>query len=109
MTTKEISVPSNNKSLEDVLQECSVDLKKWDVDHYTIEENSKGYNFKVYFKLRNPYEANKEELKKELAEYSKKVITPKHKNKQNGLLLEFAPFDLHWGKLAWAEESGHCS
>lgn len=107
MTTKEISVPSNNKSLEDVLQECSVDLKKWDVDHYTIEENSKGYNFKVYFKLRNPYEANKEELKKELAEYSKKVITPKHKNKQNGLLLEFAPFDLHWGKLAWAEESGH--
>jgi hypothetical protein len=107
MTTKEISIPSNNKSLEDVLKECSVDLKKWDVDHYTIEENSKGYNFKVYFKLRNPYEANKEELKKELAEYSKKVITPKHKNKQNGLLLEFAPFDLHWGKLAWAEESGH--
>jgi len=107
MTTKEISIPSNNKSLEDVLKECSVDLKKWDVDHYTIEENSKGYNFKVYFKLRNPYEANKEELKKELAEYSKKIITPKHKNKQNGLLLEFAPFDLHWGKLAWAEESGH--
>jgi hypothetical protein len=107
MTTKEVNIPSNNKSLEDVLKECSVDLKKWDVDHYTIEENSKGYNFKVYFKLRNPYEANKEELKKELAEYSKKIITPKHKNKQNGLLLEFAPFDLHWGKLAWAEESGH--
>jgi hypothetical protein len=107
MTTKEVSIPSNNKSLEDVLKECSVDLKKWDVDHYTIEENSKGYNFKVYFKLRNPYEANKEELKKELAEYSKKVITPKHKIKQNGLLLEFAPFDLHWGKLAWAEESGN--
>lgn len=107
MTTKEVSIPSNNKSLEQVLKDCSVDLKKWDVDHYTVEENSKGYNFKVYFKLKSPYELSKEDLKKELLEYTGKVITPKHKNKEKGLLLEFAPFDLHWGKLAWAEESGH--
>lgn len=105
--TKEIKVDhETNKSLEDVLKECSVDLKKWDVDHYTIEENSKGYNFKVYLKIRNYYEANKEELKKELASYSGKPVVPKYKSKPNGMLLEFAPFDLHWGKLSWAEESG---
>jgi hypothetical protein len=107
MTTKEVSIPSNNKSLEQVLKECSVDLNKWDVDHYTIEENSKGYNFKVYFKLKNIYQSSKDELKKELLEYTKKQTVSKYKNKENGLLLEFAPFDLHWGKLAWAEESGH--
>ena len=105
--TKEIKVDhENQKSLEDVLKECSVDLKKWDVDHYSIEENSKGYNFKVYLKIRNHYEANKQELKKELASYAGKPTVPKYKNKQNGMLLEFAPFDLHWGKLSWAEESG---
>jgi len=107
-TKKEITAEyKKNKSLEDVLKECKVDLDKWSVDHYSIEENSKGYNFKVFLKIRNDSEPNKEALKKELSSYVGKSVNVKYKHKQNGMLLEFAPFDLHWGKLAWAEESGH--
>jgi hypothetical protein len=94
------------KSLESTLESCHVDLNKWDIDHYTIEENSKGYNFKVYLKKKNPSLHNIEDLARELASYGSSQYEPKYKNRENGLLLEFAPFDLHWGKLAWAEETG---
>jgi hypothetical protein len=101
-----LSYASENKSLEDALKDCKVDLNVWDVDHYTIEENSKGYNFKIYLKKKFPSFCL-EELKKELKQYSSSPASVKYKTKQNGLLLEFAPFDLHWGKLAWEEETGH--
>jgi hypothetical protein len=100
-----LSCPADNKSLEDALRECQVDLNYWDVDHYTIEENSKGYNFKIYLKKKNN-SYSIDELKKELKQYCAATAAIKYKNKPNGLLLEFAPFDLHWGKLAWEEETG---
>jgi hypothetical protein len=101
-------VSANEKSLESTIKTCNVDLKKWSVDHYTIEENSRGYNFKLYLKKKGHLEQDSEQLKKELKEICSGVKrTPvKYKAKQGGLLLEFAPFDLHWGKLAWAEETG---
>jgi hypothetical protein len=44
-----ISLPcTEGKSLEQTLKACGVDESKWSVDHYTIEENTRGYNFKVY-------------------------------------------------------------
>jgi hypothetical protein len=103
-----ISLPCSGKSLEQTLKSCGVDESKWLVDHYTIEENTRGYNFKVYLKKKEYLGQSLQELKKELSEYctTKNTFTLKHKIKQSGLLLEFAPFDLHWGKLAWAEETG---
>jgi hypothetical protein len=98
-----ISLPCSGKSLEQTLKSCGVDESKWLVDHYTIEENTRGYNFKVYLKKKEYLGQSLQELKKELSEYctTKNTFTLKHKIKQSGLLLEFAPFDLHWGKLAW--------
>jgi len=102
-----ISLPcSGGKSLEQTLKACGVDESKWNVDHYTIEENTRGYNFKVYLKKKETLGQSINELKKELASYVQKSFPIKYKNRENGLLLEFAPFDLHWGKLAWAEEAG---
>lgn len=108
----EISKSSSNsasaysKSLEATLKTCNVDQTKWDVDHFTIEENSKGHNFKVYLKRKNEMLSDVSGLAKEIASYSGKNAEIKYKQKENGMLLEFAPFDLHWGKLAWAEEAG---
>jgi hypothetical protein len=102
-----LSIPcSQGKSLEQTLKACGVDESKWSVDHYTIEENTRGYNFKVYLKKKLVLGQDIEDLKKELASYVSKPNPIKYKNRENGMLLEFAPFDLHWGKLAWAEEAG---
>jgi hypothetical protein len=101
-----ISVPSSGKSLDQTLRSCNVDESKWAVDHYTIEENTRGYNFKIYLKKKEFLGQTLPELKKELSQLCSVSPAPKYKTKQNGLLLEFAPFDLHWGKLAWAEETG---
>jgi len=102
-----VSIPcSEGKSLEQTLKACGVDESKWSVDHYTIEENTRGYNFKVYLKKKTILGQDVDDLKKELAGYVSKPSPIKYKNRENGMLLEFAPFDLHWGKLAWAEEAG---
>jgi hypothetical protein len=101
-----INVASESRSLEAVLSECKVDPNKWEVDHYTIEETSKGCNFKIYLRKTNPLKFNLEEIKKELSSLCSSPGTIKHKSKPNGMLLEFAPFDLHWGKLAWEDETG---
>jgi hypothetical protein len=102
-----ISMPcSEGKSLEQTLKACGVDESKWSVDHYTIEENTRGYNFKVYLKKKTVLGQDISELKRELSSYVQKASPIKYKNRENGMLLEFAPFDLHWGKLAWAEEAG---
>ena len=97
---------SSGKSLEQTLKSCGVDESKWIVDHYTIEENTRGYNFKVYLKKKEYLGQSLTDLKKELAQSCQYSASAKYKTRQNGLLLEFAPFDLHWGKLAWAEETG---
>jgi hypothetical protein len=101
---KEVEVPS--KSLEDALKTCKVDLDVWEIDRYAVEENTKGFNYKINFKRKSPLVWNIEDLKKELAEYAKSPVKVQHKFKEENLLMEFAPFDLHWGKLAWDEEAG---
>jgi hypothetical protein len=101
---KEVEV--NSKSLEDALRGCKADLDTWEVERYAVEENTKGYNYKITFKRKSPLLWNIEELKKELAEYAKSPVKVQHKHKEENLLMEFGLFDLHWGKLAWDEESG---
>jgi hypothetical protein len=101
-----ITLPCSGKSLEQTLRSCNVDESKWLVDHYTIEENTRGYNFKVYLKKKSFVGQDISELKRELSSLCSVSGAVKYKTKPNGLLLEFAPFDLHWGKLAWAEETG---
>lgn len=49
---KEIEVSS--KSLEDALKGCKADLDIWEVERYAVEENTKGYNYKITFKRKSP-------------------------------------------------------
>ena len=46
---KEIEV--NSKSLEDALRGCRADLDIWEVERYAVEENTKGYNYKITFNV----------------------------------------------------------
>jgi len=101
---KEVEVPS--KSLEDALIKCKVDTNVWEVDRYAVEENTKGFNYKITLKKKSPLIWDIESLKKELSEYAKSPVKVQHKFKEENILLEFGLFDLHWGKLAWDEESG---
>jgi hypothetical protein len=104
---KVLSVESQNKNLESVLKDCKVNLDIWQVDHFSIEENSRGYAFKIHLKAR-PVNIKDSNTRIQIEKYSSNITlsTPKYKFKENGLLLEFAPFDLHWGKFAWSEETG---
>jgi hypothetical protein len=103
---KEIETQTASKSLDDALRSCQVDLNVWEVDRYAVEENTKGFNYKITLKKKSPLLWDIEALKKELSEYAKSPVKVQHKFKEEGLLLEFGLFDLHWGKLAWDEESG---
>ena len=102
------NVSGYSKSLQSTIENCKVDLNKWSVDHYSIEENSRGYNFKLFLKKRGSLEQDSSEIKKEIKALCSNIkrVPVVYKPKKTGLLLEFAPFDLHWGKLAWAEETG---
>jgi hypothetical protein len=83
-----------------------VDTSIWEVDRFTIGENSKGYNFTVYLKKKSPYLTDIDAIKRELSGFTKMPSSIDYKLRNNGMLLEFAPFDLHWGKLCWGEETG---
>lgn len=102
--TSEVQISAN--SLDDALKLCKVDLNIWEIDRYAVEQNTKGFNYKICFKRKSSLLWDIKELKTELVSYCKKSTPIKYKHKEENLLLEFAPFDLHWGKLAWREESG---
>lgn len=99
-------VECNAKSIDDALRDCRVDTKIWEVDHFTITENSKGYSFTLYLKKRAPLLQDIDSIKRELSGFTKPPTQIQYKRRNDGLLLEFAPFDIHWGKLAWGKESG---
>jgi hypothetical protein len=82
---------SSGKSLEQTLKSCGVDESKWIVDHYTIEENTRGYNFKVYLKKKEYLGQSLTDLKKELAQSCQYSASAKYKTRQNGLLLNSRP------------------
>jgi len=100
------TLESSGKTLQSCLDDCEVDLKVWEVDHYSIEENSKGFNYKVYLRKKAPLLQDINSIKDELRGLVKVPTKIEYKRRNDGLLLEFAPFDLHWAKLSWGKESG---
>jgi hypothetical protein len=101
-----LTVSGTGKNLDSVIRDCEVDLDAWDIDHYTIDQNSRGYNYTLYLKKKKPLLQDLVEIKRELSGLVKIPSKIEYKRRDNGSLLEFANFDLHWGKLAWAKESG---
>lgn len=113
------------KGLDELLRVANVDLNLWRVDSHVInkwdthakDENgefklAQNFQVKAILKKREDYfniKSIKDELKKELIEFSPKYsgeFSPtKYPFEDSKNLLEISIFDLHLGKLAWHGES----
>lgn len=115
-----IMVPSTCqvKSVEDALKYCNVDLTKWEVVSWRFNvsesERSGGTNqIRILFKRKNPNRIdlydNIDDLVKMISSRSPVYQQPKFHTRQNDsepVLIEFCAYDLHYGKLCWAPETG---
>lgn len=129
-TVKELGTGSDSKevwlesqrvvTLDDALKKGNVDLTKWDVDRYVVnawEVGAKGpdkrirvtplWQVKVWLKAKKGW--NPSEFRKLLVK-DLRALAPSYRKLEYSpgapLLAELSVFDAHFGKLAWAPETG---
>ncbi len=103
------------KTLDDLIESCSIDQETWNIERWvankwdmTNKYGTRYQNWQVKAFLKKKLDLDlvtfKKELLEDIAKNSPKVkATPRKKGRS---LLELNTFDLHLGKLAWAEETG---
>lgn len=110
--TKEVELNRNHvTSLDQLLTLLDIDESVWDVDKSVVNYwgNPANANVQVKAWLKRHYRID-EDLIREVYESlpaGKELPKPKYKKRNGaGHLLQINIFDLHYGKLAWAPESG---
>lgn len=116
--------PLRVRTLEQLIAACEIDTETWDVERFVCNKWEQAamdrvrneprvtelYQIKAWLKKRVAYQAAKAEIDA-LVAYATSRLKAKpapRKPAQSGpYLLELAMADLHKGKLAWAEETGH--
>lgn len=114
----EYTTSARIETLDDALAFSKVDLDKWEVDRWTFNkwettvegEATPLIQVKVWFKVKAPKEVSMEDVRNELIEemkgYSPKFRTINYNfDSKERNMLEINLFDVHFGKLAWHEES----
>ena len=119
----ESPVSKRVKTLEDLIKETSIDLSEWEVEKHSVnkwEMRVKAddgsakfeplFQVKAFLKRKN-YGIDINKFRSDLVEDLKKIspVSPRLSKKtasKEPSILEICIFDLHWGKLAWAEETG---
>lgn len=109
------------QTLEDALVEAQVDLEKYEVDRYVVNswevtmrgrvpgappQTCTNYQVKVFLKPRIPEPVDV--ALRQLIEQIPAWIPPENETFENDdseYALEMALYDLHFGKLAWSEET----
>ena len=101
-------VETHSKSLEDALKACKVNLDQWEVERYAVEENTKGFNYKITFKKKEIPIPDLKDLCADLLKNPVKLPPIKYtKNKDaDALMVECNLSDSHIGKLCWEKETG---
>lgn len=105
--------PKEVKTKEDLIRECEIDLSQWEITKMVHnawgKEGNQNYQVKAWLipiSLDTSLSAQKdfllEELKKDLAP----VEFIKYDTHKNKYAYEINVPDVHFGKLAWAEEAG---
>jgi hypothetical protein len=116
------SVSSTVRTLEDALRAANVDLLVWEVDRHTINkwDMARGtkddrwdavelWQVKVWLKRRkvsvfvDPLQSLIDGIRK----IAPKAPSVKYKSSKDAHLLVVGLFDAHFGKLAWAAETGN--
>jgi predicted phosphodiesterase len=101
------------KTLNDLIEECEIDLDKWTITKHIINKwgNVDNLNFQVkawlerkgHFSLDDIMEMFKEQSEK----YSPQPRTIPTFKKDSGSMYLLGIFDHHIGKLVWGEETGY--
>lgn len=112
------------RTLEDLIRVCNIDINEWEIERwmcnkwesfYKIGDGSAGhtnvplYQVKAWLKKNRPLinlRETKEAILDELKKFAPKYPKLKRAKVAGEYLLEIDIPDLHFGKLAWAEESG---
>lgn len=115
-TTFTVPLSERIKTLEDALKHCQADLTQWEVTNWrfnTWETGSKEkvYQVRISFKRKDPNKVDIRDnindiiniLKQNAPDYKPFLRQP---NQDHGNLVEFCAYDLHYGKLCWAPETG---
>ena len=112
---------SRIKTIDDLIQQCDIDLDVWDVDRYVVNKWEVGSNvdgqiiveplfqIKAWLKKQNDVfqlKQIREQLIKDVKEFSPTYTPIEYKKIDKGQLLEINIFDLHFGKLCWGLETG---
>jgi predicted phosphodiesterase len=97
------------KTLEDLIKYCEIDQEEWIPAKFTSNIWDNKLQLKAEFKpkVEKKYKQIFEEFKLDYKNLSKKPFNYVYKNVTNANLLVMGIFDVHLGKLAWDEESGH--
>lgn len=116
------------RTLDDLIRVCAIDTAEWEIVEWRANKWEMGwvarnegekdkaqalplYQVTARMKRKSGLTLTMERLRVELVEDVRKVVgaRPFQTNRKNFVggdwLFEFAPFDLHMGKLAWAEET----
>jgi len=119
VTTESLEI----KTLDDLIKKAEVDLNIWRVEKHLINnwtiiakvkvgdvetpQSYTNYQVKAWFKPRiiQPLETSIRELIKEIPKFKYPNRKPK-RLKASDFALEMAPYDAHFGKLAWGKETG---
>lgn len=112
-----LSIDSRVKTLEDALKKAEIDTDIWEVERCTVnswecysEQSGTHPLWQVKATLRRKapkhYTDAMEALCERIKKHAPKYDAPKNRQITDPHLLEVCCFDVHFGKLAWAPESG---
>jgi len=96
-------------SPEEIIEMHKIDINKWKLNSYWSKWNGTKWLVSAFFMLRKAdtdLEVQKSLIIRELFENSPKTAWTIDFSKLGNKLLEISIFDPHFGKLAWAEETG---
>ncbi len=110
------------QTLEQLIKVCEIDTKYWEVERWICNKWEVGsktssggiqveplFQVKAYLKKRVQEIRNSlvvEEIRKDALNHSPKYERIKYEKQNNGYLYEIAIPDIHFGRLAWSDESG---
>jgi len=115
------SVTEDIKTLEDLIGACNIDLKKWQIERWTANTWPVGMKSKDGDVItKNLYQVKAQLKRNQLTQekisdifnscisgIKSSITSTKKHNISGGKVFEISIPDLHLGKLAWEEETGH--
>lgn len=105
------------RSIHDLERVCDIDLDVWEVKHFTCETHTKDamagaqqtFKVKAWLEQRTQLITARQEIDSLLADAklrnTRKPLVHRYNGGDN--MLEAGIYDAHFGKLAWALETGH--